>query len=189
MQRTEDRQLLQKVCRDPQEGLGEILARYGGTLHAQVRHILQDPRDAEECLADVLVKCWRMAERLENQQANLKGWLIVTARNKAIDRYRRLQRENTEPLPEDFALMAKELVEPRRSEAEDIMADLVDELEPPDREIFIRRYYGLQSSKEIGRALQMQEHTVNVRLSRGRARLKQKFLQRFGKECGNETDI
>lgn len=189
MQRTEDRQLLQKVCRDPQEGLGEILALYGGTLYAQVHHILQDPRDAEECLADVLVQCWRMAARLENQQTNLKGWLLVTARNKAIDRYRRLRRENTEPLPEDFALIAEELVEPRRSEAEEVMADLVDELEPPDREIFIRRYYGLQSSKEIGHALQMEEHTVNVRLSRGRARLKQRFLQRFGKECSHETDL
>lgn len=189
MQKTKDRQLLQTVRRNPQEGLEEILALYGGTLQALVRRILQDPRDAEECLSDVLVQCWRMAERLEEQEINLKGWLIVTARNKAIDQYRRLRKEAAVPLPEDFELMAEELLESDRSEAEDLMADLVDELEAPDREIFIRRYYGLQSSREIGRALQMEEHAVNVRLSRGRARLKQRFLKRFGKECSNEKDL
>lgn len=72
MQKTKDRQLLQTVRRNPQEGLEEILALYGGTLQALVRRILQDPRDAEECLSDVLVQCWRMAERLEEQEINLK---------------------------------------------------------------------------------------------------------------------
>lgn len=72
MQKTKDRQLLQTVRRNPQEGLEEILALYGGTLQALVRRILQDPRDAEECLSDVLVQCWRMAEQLEEQEINLK---------------------------------------------------------------------------------------------------------------------
>lgn len=174
--------LLHKICQDPQGGLQEVLALYGGTLHALVRRILSDPRDAEECLADVLVQCWQKAEELEQKQVNLKGWLIVIARNKAIDRYRKLRNNPQEALPEDFALMAEELVEPRQSEAEEVMAELVEEMDSPDREIFIRRYYGLQSSREIGLALRMEEHAVNVRLSRGRVRLKEKFLQRFGKE-------
>lgn len=78
--------------------------------------------------------------------------------------------------------MTEEMVEPRQSEAEALMAELVEALQPPDREIFIRRYYGLQTSREIGQALRMEEHAVNVRLSRGRKRLKQQFLRAFGKE-------
>lgn len=182
MQTPEEKQLLQRVSREPQSGLAEILTRYGGTLQAVMRRVLYDPRDVEECIADVLVQCWRHAETLQRQDCALKGWLIVTARNRAIDRYRKLHRENTELLPEDFAWMVQETAEPEKSEAEELMADLVQEMENPDREIFIRRYYGLQSGREIARALGMQEHAVHVRLSRGRARLKQKFLERFGKE-------
>lgn len=182
MQSVEEQELLQALCRNPQKGLAEILDRYGGTLQAVIRRILHDPRDVEECMADVLVQCWRKAQSLKEQQIRLKGWLIVTARNKAIDRYRQLNRECADPLPEDFELIAKEAVGRDRSEAEELMAELVEEMEPPDREIFIRRYYGLESGREIGLALHMEEHAVNVRLSRGRARLKQKFLQRFGKE-------
>ena len=111
-------------------------------------------------------------------------WQIVTARNKAIDRYRQLRRTSADPLPEDFELLAQPLGPAAASEAEELIAELVEQMEPPDREIFLRRYYGLQSSKEIGRALDMEEHAVNVRLSRGRARLKKQFLQLFGKEPG-----
>lgn len=182
MQSVEEQQILQVLCRDPQKGLTEILDQYGGILQAVIRRILHDPRDVEECIADVLVQCWRKAQSLQAQQISLKGWLIVTARNKAVDRYRQLKREQTDSLPEDFERIVREWENPDRSEAEELMAELVEELEPPDREIFIRRYYGLESGREIGLALHMEEHAVNVRLSRGRARLKQKFLQRFGKE-------
>lgn len=185
MQTAEDSQLLQTILADPQTGLPQLLERYGGLLHGVVRHILTDERDVEECLADILVQCWRRAEVLVREDYSLKAWLIVTARNKAIDRYRRQRRDAAVPLPEDFELLAQELETAGPSEAEDVIAQLVEELPPPDREIFLRRYYGLQSSREIALALGMEEHNVNVRLSRGRARLKQQFVQRFGKEYGH----
>lgn len=184
MQTTEEAALLRRIRQDPQEGVAQLLSCYGGMLQALVRRILPDDRDAEECLADVLVQCWRQAEGLLAGQYRLKAWLIVTARNKAIDRYRQLRRAAADPLPEDFELLAQQCDSATASEAEELIAELVEQMEAPDRDIFIRRYYGLQSSKEIGLALGMEEHTVNVRLSRGRARLKQQFLQAFGKEPG-----
>ena len=184
MQTTEEAALLRCIRQDPQEGGTQLLSLYGGMLRALVRHVLSDPRDVEECLADILVQCWRQADTLLAERYHLKAWLIVTARNKAIDRYRQLRRTSADPLPEDFELLAQPLGPAAASEAEELIAELVEQMEPPDREIFLRRYYGLQSSKEIGRALDMEEHAVNVRLSRGRARLKKQFLQLFGKEPG-----
>lgn len=182
MQLAEEKQLLQCILEDPQTGLAELLSRYGGLLNGLVRRVLPDERDAEECLSDILVQCWQQAQHLTTREIPLKAWLMVMARNKALDHYRSLRRHKAEPLPEDFELLASELVEPYQSEAETIIAELVDALPPPDREIFLRRYYGLQSSREIARALGMEEHNVNVRLSRGRARLKRQFIQTFGKE-------
>ena len=59
--------------------------------------------------------------------------------------------------------------------AEELIAQLLTELPEPDREIFFRRYYYRESCREIGRRLNMQEHTVNVRLSRGREKLRKQF--------------
>lgn len=189
MQTEQEQQLLEAILQDPQEGLADLLALYGGMLSAQVGHILPDPRDAEECLADVMVKCWQQAEVLRGRQYSLKAWLLVTARNQAIDYYRRLRRNGATSLPEDFELMAEELVEPRQSEAEEVIAELVCGMDEPDREIFQRRYYGLQTSREIALCCGMEEHTVNVRLSRGRAKLKRAFLRRWNKEAPYEETV
>ena len=64
------------------------------------------------------------------------------------------------------------------SEAADWVGALVAAMDPPDREIFLRKYYLLQSSKEIAAALGMAENTVNTRLSRGRERLRRQLQQK-----------
>ena len=52
-------------------------------------------------------------------------------------------------------------------------------LPAPDHEIFLRRYYLLEPSRTIAAGLGMSEHTVNVRLSRGRARLRRQYMARM----------
>lgn len=56
-----------------------------------------------------------------------------------------------------------------------LVREAVLEMEQPDREIFLRRYYYLQSSVQIGQALNMEPGTVRIRLMRGRNVLKQKL--------------
>ena len=166
--------------RDPPAGLARLLAAYGGLIHGVVRRILpRNPEDAEECVADVLVAAWQSAGRLAGEPDRpLQGWLALTARHIAIDRYRRLRRRpGTDPLDETLA--ADWLLEPRTSEGEDCIAELVAALPAPDHEIFLRRYYLLEPSRTIAAALGMSEHTVNVRLSRGRARLRRQYMARM----------
>ena len=188
--KTNDAALLALLQSDPQAGLARLLDAYGGLIHGVVRRILpRNPEDAEECVADVLVAAWQSAGRLAGEPDRpLQGWLALTARHIAIDRYRRLRRRpGTDPLDETLA--ADWLLEPRTSEGEDCIAELVAALPEPDREIFLRRYYYLQPCRQIARALGMQEHTVNVRLSRGRARLKQQYLARMDPASRKETAL
>lgn len=184
----DDKTILAQLASDPQMGLAALLEKYGGLIHAVVRRVLPaNPQDAEECVADVLVAAWRHAPQLAaGPDRPLQGWLALTARNTAINRYRRLKKEaGFRPLDETFA--GDWLLEPRQSDGEDCIAELVAALPEPDREIFLRRYYYLEPCGEIARALGMQEHTVVVRLSRGRARLKQQYLARMGRRTAPDT--
>ena len=170
-----DQQLLLLLCNDPEAGLTALLDTYGAMINAVVRRVLyKTPQDTEECVADTLVAAWRNAASLQQKNGPLKGWLCVTARNLAINRWHALKRRDADALNEETA--SDWLLEPHTSDAEDAIEALVSALPPPDKEIFIRRYYLLESSREIGKAIGMEEHTVNVRLSRGRAKLKQQFL-------------
>lgn len=175
MLHTKDAALLRQLRDDPQTGLSALLDTYGSLIRTLVGRVLRDaPQDAEEVTADVLVAAWRHAEELLRQNTSLKAWLCVTARNAAIDRWRTLRRSQTVPLDEELA--GDWLLEPRPGEAEELVKSLVLALPEPDRTIFIRRYYLLEPSREIAARLHMQQSAVNTRLSRGRARLRQQFL-------------
>ena len=105
-------------------------------------------------------------------------WLIVTARNTAINRYRALQRRDTLPLTDELAATIADLPADPAGDAADELAVLVAALEPPDHEIFLRKYYLMQSSREIAAALDLRVSTVNTRLSRGRDRLRRQLQER-----------
>lgn len=176
MHTVNDQELLALLCRDPQTGLAAVLDNYGAMIHGIVRRVLPDAaQDAEECVADVLVAAWRHAPGLQRDAKSLKGWLCVTARNTAITRWRTLRRKGTVPL--DEAIAGDWLLTPQPTEAEERIQALVLELEEPDRTIFLRRYYLLEPAREIAQVLHMTEHNVNVRLSRGRAKLRRRFTE------------
>lgn len=146
--------LLQAIRQDPDTGLRWAMRDYAALVRGIARRILPGhDRDIEECTADVFVALWRNAARLEATGTPVRAWLIVTARNTAINRYRALQRHDTLPLTDELAATIADLPADPAGDAADELAVLVAALEPPDREIFLRKYYLMQSSREIAAAL------------------------------------
>ena len=145
--------LLQAIRQDPDTGLRWAMRDYAALVRGIARRILPGhDRDIEECTADVFVALWRNAARLEATGTPVRAWLIVTARNTAINRYRALQRHDTLPLTDELAATIADLPADPAGDAADELAVLVAALEPPDREIFLRKYYLMQSSREIAAA-------------------------------------
>lgn len=176
-----DRDLTRLLQRDPDAGLQAAMQAYAPLVKAVLLRILpRDPRDVEECMADTFVALWRHAAGLERASTPLRPWLIVTARNKGIDRYHTLCRHAALSLDDELGQTLGELAEFDRAttNAADWVGALVAAMDPPDREIFLRKYYLLQTSKEIAAALHMAEGTVNTRLSRGRERLRRQLAQK-----------
>ena len=60
---------------------------------------------------------------------------------------------------------------------EEKIGPLIDDMPPPDREIFIRKYYFLETSAEIAAAMGRTADDVNQRLSRGRKRLREQLAK------------
>ena len=175
----------EEICRllaeDPEQGIWALQAQYGGMIFRVVSRILPEyPQDAEEVAADVLVITWRQVSALAESRRPLGAWLTVTARTRAMDRRRLLARKQALPLNEEVDL----LMEAAASDGEDLIAALVSGMDEPDREIFLRRYYRMETAQEIGKAMGMQPHTVNVRLARGRQKLKAEYLKQMRKENG-----
>ena len=177
----EDKELLRLLLRDPDAGLRAAMQAYAPLVKAVLVRILpRDAREVEEAVADVFVALWRNAAQLEREAAPLRGWLAVTARNMGIDRYRALRRQRVLSLDDGLGETLADVADFERpgSEAGDLVGALVAAMDPPDREIFLRKYYLMQPAREIAAALGLSEGAVNTRLCRGRQRLRRALQEK-----------
>jgi RNA polymerase sigma-70 factor (ECF subfamily) len=76
--------------------MGDLYDRYGKTAYAIIQRIVPDKTVAEDLLAETFVTVWNQIARWkESRIEDLRLWLLLLARNHAIDRLR----SQNEPLP------------------------------------------------------------------------------------------
>lgn len=97
-----DLALIRRMVDGDEVALATLYDRYAGVVYSVARRILGDESAAEEILQDIFYQLWRRAADFDSARGTLPGWLLVAARNRAIDRLRR--RTVTEEISENVAL-------------------------------------------------------------------------------------
>lgn len=157
-----DQELLAQLRQRPDAALAELARRYAPLASSIARRVLPGRQaDIEEVAADTLIRIWQNGEQLKAE--TLRGFVITTARNLAIDRWRQLRRREEVPLfdgeGEDALFLEEEL-------HGNLLAEWIRSLSPPDGEIFLRHYLLLETAAEIGRRYDLTEAAVRARLHR-----------------------
>ena len=176
----EESELLRLLRRGDPAGLEALIVRYTPYVSAVAARILPGcPREWEEVAADVFWAAWQ--ERKKLQLGRLKGWLSVTARNRALNLLR--SRRETVPLAEDILVLSGDgpQQELESREAARLVRAALSTLEREDRELFVRRYYYGQTVARAAEEIVMNLSTAKSRLRRGRERLKE-ALRKAGYE-------
>lgn len=169
----EDRELLDLLRKDGDAGTQALCSAYAPLAAAIARRVLADrPEDVEEVVADTVFTIWR--KRTSLRADTLRGFVIATARNLAIDRWRALRRRNEGPLPdwdgEDAACLEELIL------GEELQRRVLA-VSPPDGELFLRHYVLLESAKELAERFGLTESAVRSRLHRTREKLRQEVAR------------
>jgi len=85
---TTDGWLLARIGKKDEEALSALYDRYNRLVFSMAKRILGDTGKAEEILDDLFYQVWQTAGRFDPAKGSLAGWLLVTARNRAISRLR-----------------------------------------------------------------------------------------------------
>ena len=139
--------------------------------------------DVEEWVNDTYLKLWRNIDKYDCEKSSLKTYLKVIVRNTAINKLRYLGRHENNQISADISDVAKydadnsQNVEKSIFDKEDIerLNILIKNLKEVDQEIIIRKYFYLQSSKHIAKAMNMTVTAVDTRSSRTRKILQKEF--------------
>lgn len=177
----DDEKLLQLLQHQPEQGLLKLMEQYMGLVYAIVAGKLAAAghEDIEETVSDVFYEFYEKRQAVDLSKGSLAACLAVTAKRRAIDRHRRVSRgadaklslAQVEQLPAMPMDSPQEAVIRREQKA--LLLREIAALGRPDSEIFIRRYYLGQSSKTIAAALRLRTNTVDKKISRGLAKLRQ----------------
>ena len=184
------RELLQK---DPERGLELAIETFGPSVKWIAKMILgkDNVQDVEECMSETFLRLWRSAEGFDSgrQGTTLYSYTCGIARHVAIDMVRRRPKSSVSVeaialTGNDAAAMFPELREEtdfaeQLADQENRQAVLlaVDQMDPPDREIFLLRYWMELPVKRIAEVLELTEKQVENRLYRGKKALKMQLTK------------
>lgn len=174
----DDAAIVELYWQRDESAIGQTRARYGAYCHAISMRILNDGRDADECVNDTYLGAWNAMP--PHRPANLKTFVGKIARNLSLKRWR--SRSAAKRGGDVVALSLDELEECVAScgsaeeglEAAELARMLnafLDGLPIDDRRVFLCRYWHFDSVGDIARRLGFGTSKVKMSLSRTRGKL------------------
>lgn len=184
-----DRELLKKIRGAPNEGMCEVIELYMPTVKAICRHILAGLGNdvIDDAVQETFIKVWVFARSGKKLRGSLKGLIYQTARNQCLDMLRERKRKsdvciNTEDIYAIESLMSEcgadlESIFVRKYNYQ-MIHEVIEQMEEPDRRIFILRYFYNYKIREIAVDVNLSEDNVESRIRRKREHLMKQLKER-----------
>lgn len=182
----EDAQIVELYWQRDPEAIRETDGKYGRYCRTVARNILPDEQDVEECVNDTWLGAWNAMP--VQRPVYLAAFLGRITRNLAFNRFKasRAEKRGGGELP--LALEELESCVPTApsaaqevedAELEQMINRFLCTLPHRDCDVFLRRYWFVESMAEIAARYGMKESTVKTSLFRSRKKLKS-YLEREG---------
>lgn len=142
----------------------ELIQEYTANLYRLALGILHNPSDAEEAVAETVLKAYEKMYTLRRAEC-FRAWIMRIAANEAKKVWAKSKR--TAPVEDIGEYMPAFLDEHHE------LWDVVMKLDVVYREVIILFFYEQLSIKEIGKILGIPQGTVKSRLARGKKQLKE----------------
>lgn len=175
----EDKSIVELFRARSEEAISEASSKYSSYCRTVAYNILRNSSDTEECLNDTMQKAWSSIPP-ENPRS-LKAYLGKITRNLALNRVE--QSNAAKRGSGQYPLVLAELEECIASDSDteksldnSILSESINtflaSLPKQKRIIFVRRYWHMESVKDIAKRLKISESKVKTELCRTRQKLK-----------------
>ena len=128
----------------------------------------------EECINDVFLSVWENISKFNGDDNDFKRWICAIAKYIAIDYYRKAMK-NLDIAVEKVEEGKKSSVEEEVIIKEDKneLMELINTLEPMDRDIFIMKFFLGERNEDIARKYNVSKAAIDNRIYRGKKRVRE----------------
>lgn len=179
----DDSQIVGLFFERNEQAIRETEIKYGKLFRVIALNVLGSDEDAEECVNDVYLSVWNTIPPAVPD--NFKAYVCRLARNLALKRleYNSAQKRSAAalvPLSElEDTLSVKTLSDDGGKELGRLIGSFLRAQKADARNVFIRRYWYMDSVAEIARKYSFSESKVKSMLYRTRCKL-EKYLKKEG---------
>lgn len=174
----QDSKIIDLFFERSEEAIVELSNKYGNLCMKVAMNVLNNQQDAEECVNDAYLGAW---DTIPPQRPNpLRSYICRIVRNIAINRYKHNhagkrkgvydacleELENVLSSPNDIDETLEEAV------LVSYIEEFIDSLDEVNRMIFVRRFWYMDSYRDIAKASRLKEGTIRVRMIRIKSDLK-----------------
>jgi RNA polymerase sigma-70 factor (ECF subfamily) len=170
--------LVARMAQGQQEALAALYDETSPMLNGLLQRILERPEDAEEVLLDVYMKAWKNAGGYTEKRGSVQAWLVIMARNSAIDRMRQRRAEPRAAEFDDEKALAVEApddspeTQTAAAQRRRIVRSLLNELPAEQREAVLLAFFSGYTHAELADKLGEPLGTVKSRIRMGLIRLR-----------------
>jgi RNA polymerase sigma-70 factor, ECF subfamily len=164
--------------KDDADRLTERLhAEHGAALYGWAVRRMADRRDAEEIVAETLVRAWRRYDQFDPTRGSERAWIFGIAHNAAADAFRRTRRHLRVVDDEAvFDVLGEDEID-RVAEAS-LVRDALAELPEHQRVVIVEGFFFGRTSTEIADVLGVPPGTVKSRMYYGMRALRSVLEER-----------
>lgn len=180
----EDSKIVDLFFERSEQAIIELSNKYGKAFMKTSMNIVRDIQDAEECVNDAYLGAWNTIP--PNRPNPLFAYICRLVRNISINRYKynnafRRKSNYGVCLEElDYCLGSSVNIDDSIEEAmlSSIINEFLEGQEEVNRMIFVRRFWYLDSYKDIAKASKLKEGTIRVRVLRIKSDLKSFLIEK-----------
>lgn len=179
-----EEKLISRAAKGDAAAFNELLGAHEQRMYAVCLRMCGNHEDAQDCLQEAMLRVYRSISGFKGQ-SSFSTWVYRVAMNTCLDELRRRRNKPASSLdgmldagwspsdeldtPEHHAVASEKRREIRRT-----IAELPEDMRSA---IVLRDIQGF-SYEEIAKMLQINVGTIKSRISRGREKLREKFLSR-----------
>ena len=171
----DDAQLVRRTAAGSRQAMHELVGRHGQRLYALAYALLGNQADSEDVVQETLIGVFEQAGRFEGR-ASVKTWITRILVRQVARRHRRERSRRTASLPSDASL-SNEKAGTAASDARMDVPRMLAMLSPQQRQVIVLREMEGMSYQQIAETLDIPRGTVESRLFRARAALRNTFTE------------
>lgn len=168
LSRTDPPAVLPRVAAGDRAAVAECVTAFGGMVMTLARRWSTDAADAEDAVQEIFSDLWQHAGRYEAAKATERGFVVMVARRRLIDRTRKRRRDVPADGIPDGCDLPDESVDCREGVADTMDARAaLEQLTPMQRRFIARHVLDGRTHDEIARESQVPIGTVKSHIRRG----------------------